>query len=194
MTTVSSFVSTHPLSRGIGLNVCAQVSRIPVSGCIYDSLTFLFFSYIDSFHPFSCCLPTISPLTDPTSLLASATQHHEQDQARLIDCLAKSHNFTPCPELPPFSDSPRYLYYLFPPLPTADLITQVHVHPSSVSVISVSGIIALQITAPRGRRAAASDQGGGEKVGEVKGLMYENDPPINVSHRHPALAIQAIRA
>lgn len=88
------------------------------------------------------------------------------------------HGFTPRPELCPFPHSHPYLYYLFPPPPTAALITQSVVHPSLAPVIPISNITP-EITGTRGRRTATSRRDG-MKVGEVKGLMYENVPLIDV--------------
>jgi hypothetical protein len=119
-------------------------------------------------------------MNGPASQLASATQDREQDQTRILAELAKMHNFTPRPELRPFPDSHPFLYYLFPPPPTAALVTQAIVHPSLVSVIPISRINNPEITGTRGRRTAANDRDGGLRVGEVKGLMYENVPLIDV--------------
>jgi hypothetical protein len=148
-----------------------------VAGRAYGSLTLLFL-HTDSFHPFSYCLPTTPTLNDPASQPAPATPE-EQDQAQILADLAKMHSFTPRPELRPFPDSHPYLYYLFPPPPTAALITQAVVHPSLVSVIPISKITIPEITGTRGRRTAVTGRNG-MKVGEVKGLMYENVPLIDV--------------
>src|SRR5258706_985710 len=47
----------------------AQAPHTPVSGCACGSLTLLLVSYIHSFHPFSCCSPTISTLNHAASRL-----------------------------------------------------------------------------------------------------------------------------
>ena len=158
---------------------CGTDMASDVAGRAYGSLALLF-SRIDPFHPFSCCLPTISTLHDSASQLAPATRNHEQDQARILADLAKMHNFTPRPELRPFPDSHPYLYYLFPPPPTAARIIQAIVHPTLISVIPNSRSTIPEITGTRGRRTAASDRGGNVRVGEVKGPMFENVPLIDI--------------
>ena len=116
----------------------------------------------------------ISPLPE------FARQDH--DQARVLADLAKMYIFTPRPELRPLPDSHPYLYYLFTPPPTAALRTQAVAHPTLASVIPISGSTTPnpEITGTRGCRTAASDRGGSMKAGEVKGLMYENVPLIDV--------------
>ena len=90
------------------------------------------------------------------------------------------HNFSPRPELRPFPDTHPYLYYLFPPPPTAALITQAVVHPTLASGTPISRGTIPEITGTRGRRTAASDRSGNMKVGEVRGPMYENVPLIDI--------------
>ena len=81
---------THPFSKESGLTGFAQGLGTPVSRCAYDSSTLLPFSRIDSFHPLSCCLSTISALNDFASPTASATRHHEHDQAWILADLKRS--------------------------------------------------------------------------------------------------------
>ena len=172
----SPAVPDVPLCCGAGM--ASDVARRA-----YGSLTLLF-SRIDSFHSFSYCLPTITALDDhdhdPAPPLPSATRDREQDQTRILADLAKMHNFSPRPELRPFPETHPYLYYLFPPPPTAALIIQSVVHPSLVSVIPISRTIIPEITGTRGRRTAAHDRDSGMKMGEIKGPMYENVPLIDV--------------
>src|SRR5258706_5224282 len=60
------FFSNHPLSGKSGLTGFAQALHPPVSWCAYGSLTLLLISHTHSFHPFSCCLPSLSTLNHPT--------------------------------------------------------------------------------------------------------------------------------
>ena len=139
----------------------------------------LLFSHIDPCLSFSCYLPTTTALND-SALQTSTTppRDHEQVQAQVLAELARMHNFTPRPELRPFPDSHPYLYYLFPPPPTAALIVQAVVHPTLVS-INLTLKAKPEITGTRGRRTAWSERDG-MRVGEVKGPMYENVPLIDV--------------
>ena len=127
-------------------------------------LSDLLFPYIDALLPFRCYLPTTSAL--------------KQDQAQALADLARMHNFTPRPELRPFPDSHPFLYYLFPPPPTAALIIQAIVHPTLIpNNLNLKNN--PEITGTRGRRTAWSERDG-TRVGEVKGPMYENVPLIDV--------------
>ena len=142
------------------------------------------FSHTDFILPFRYCSPTTSTtstLRDFATQPASAPpgHEHEHDQTQALADLARMHNFTPRPELRPFPISHPYLYYLFPPPPTAALITQAVVHPSLVSDIPISKVGNPEITGTRGRRTAMSERDG-MKAGEVKGPMYENVPLIDV--------------
>ena len=147
------------------------------AACACGSLTLLI-PQIDSFLPFSCCLPTTSPLNDAALQPATTTHYYEQYQAQALADLARMHNFTPRPELRPFPDSHPYLYYLFPPPPTAALITQAVVHPTLVP-INPTLKANPEITGTRGRRTPWSERDG-TRVGEVKGPMYENVPLIDI--------------
>jgi len=138
----------------------------------------LLFSHTHSLLPFSSCLPTTSILSGSASRLAPATRDHEHNQGQDLTDLGRMHNFTPRPELRPFPDLYPYLYYLFPPPPTAALIIQAIVHPSLAAVVSPFKANP-EITGTRGRRTAANERDR-MRVGEVKGPMYENVPLIDV--------------
>ena len=149
------------------------------TGRAYGSLTLLF-SRIDSFHPFSYCSPIILPQNGPASQLASATRDLRARPS--MDSCQSSKNaqlFT----------TPRT-----PSLPRLASISVLPLSPTSNSCADYPSRRApyfgrchpyLQstthgITGTRGRRTAASGRGGNMKVGEVKGLMYENVSLIDI--------------
>ena len=139
------------LCRGPTLLLHRMRQGVHMALWLFSSHVLILFTLLVTAHP-------QYPLR--TSLPLSSRQQpeiYEPDQACILANLAKMHNFSPRPELRPFPDSHPFLYCLFPPPPTAALITQAVVHPTLAVVTPISFSTTHEITGTRGRRTAASD-------------------------------------